>query len=222
MARSWSCIIVTWWLSSYVCKYLTVSYIADHELRRFILFLIMKGTLNAIPMWKALKWRISSICSTNLGTPSDIYNDWIETAPLVSYKVVRQQNERPLFDTRSLMSLIDAWSDFLYSSNSSGCVDRITNEARFVGRRIAGGFGIQLGGMLVCNTDGVSRGLILPFLDMVGYEDGQCCSHITASLEDTIFLKGIAVNHASRSSLSAGNLNTGTFFLLNSAPLLLW
>ena len=86
--------------------------------------------------------------------------------------MVEQQNEKPLFNARSLMSLNDAWSNFLYSSNSSGCVDRITNEAGFVGCRVAGEFGIQLGGMLVCHTDGGSEGLNLFFLAMVGYEDG--------------------------------------------------
>ena len=63
--HSWSCIIVILWLSSHVCKYLTVSSIADNELKNIILFLIMKGSLTAMPMCKALKRRVSLICNTN-------------------------------------------------------------------------------------------------------------------------------------------------------------
>ena len=46
---------------------------------------------------------------------------------------------------------------------------------RFVGRSAAhgGGFGIQLGGTLSGHIDGGSLELSLPFLDRVGYEDGQ-------------------------------------------------
>ena len=55
----------------------------------------------------------------------------------------------------------------------SGCVVRTTNDVRFVGRGAGGGFGIQLGGTLAGHIDGGSLGLSLPFLDTVGYEDGQ-------------------------------------------------
>ena len=70
----------------------------------------------------------------------------------------------------------------MFVLSSSGCVSRITNDAHFVGCGAGGRFGIQLGGKLACHMDGGFLGLNLPFLDTVGYEDGQCCSHNTASL----------------------------------------
>ena len=53
---------------------------------------------------------------------------------------------------------------------------RTTINVHFVGRGAGvsgGGFGIQLGGTLAGHIDGGSLELSLPFLDTVGYEDGQ-------------------------------------------------
>ena len=79
----------------------------------------------------------------------------------------------------------------------------------FVVLRGAGvGLGAQLGGT-AGQTDGGSLGLVLTFIETVGYDSGQCFSQITESSLVVMFVYGIAFIHSECSALSRGSRNTG-------------
>ena len=64
------------------------------------------------------------------------------------------------------------------------------------------------------HTVGGLVGLHFPRNFIVGYDAGQCISHITESLVSVKSLKGIDFTHLASSSFDCGNRNAGIFSFL--------